>query len=60
MKSSCQDLGLKVIDSQVRKVVELYEQLTQRMGVVIVGPSGSGKTTLFTLLRQALFLDTLG
>ena len=35
-------------------MVELYEQLTQRMGVVIVGPSGSGKTTLFTILKQAL------
>ena len=38
----------------MKKAVELYEQLQQRMGVVIVGPSGSGKTTLFTLLRQAL------
>ena len=54
VKASCIDQGLKVIDTQVRKVVELYEQLTQRMGVVIVGPSGSGKTTLFKLLRAAL------
>ena len=54
VKSSCADLGLKVIETQVRKVVELYEQLSQRMGVVIVGPSGSGKTTLFTILKAAL------
>ena len=51
---SCNNLGLKVNQNQVRKVVELYEQLQQRMGVVIVGPSGSGKTTLFTLLKHAL------
>ena len=38
----------------MNKAVELYEQLQQRMGVVIVGPSGSGKTTLFTLLKHAL------
>ena len=39
---------------QVKKALELYEQLRQRMGVVIVGPSGSGKSTLWRILRQAL------
>jgi len=39
---------------QVKKALELYEQLRQRMGVVIVGPSGSGKSTLWRVLRQAL------
>lgn len=34
--------------------MELYEQLRQRMGVVVVGPSGSGKTTLWKNLRLAL------
>jgi len=32
--------------------VEVYEQLQQRMGVVIVGPSGSGKSTLCRLLKH--------
>ncbi len=54
VRESCAELGLVVNDSQVRKSVELFEQLQQRMGVVIVGPSGSGKTTLFTLLKHAL------
>ena len=39
---------------QVRKALELYQQLQQRMGVVIVGPSGSGKSTLWRLLHSAL------
>ena len=39
---------------QVKKALELYEQLRQRMGVVVVGPSGSGKTTLWRVLRQAM------
>ena len=39
---------------QIRKAIELCEQLRQRMGVVIVGPSGSGKTTLWQLLKAAL------
>ena len=40
--------------TQVKKALELYEQLRQRMGVVVVGPSGSGKSTLWTTLRLAL------
>ena len=39
---------------QIRKALEVYEQLRQRMGVVIVGPSGSGKTTVWRLLKTAL------
>ena len=54
IRESCEQLELKATENQIRKVVELYEQLQQRMGVVIVGPSGSGKTTLFTLLKHAL------
>ncbi len=34
--------------------MELYEQLRQRMGVVIVGPSGSGKSTIWKILKSAL------
>lgn len=34
--------------------MELYEQLRQRMGVVIVGPSGAGKSTLWRMLKTAL------
>lgn len=43
-----------LIENQVKKILELYEQLRQRMGVVVVGPSGSGKSTLWRLLRLAL------
>uniref|UniRef100_A0A803SUA0 Dynein cytoplasmic 2 heavy chain 1 n=1 Tax=Anolis carolinensis TaxID=28377 RepID=A0A803SUA0_ANOCA len=39
---------------EIKKVLELYEQLRQRMGVVIVGPSGAGKSTLWRMLRAAL------
>jgi dynein heavy chain 2 len=54
LKETCQEGNLAVIDAQVRKALELYEQLQQRMGVVIVGPSGSGKSTLWRLLHSAL------
>ena len=39
---------------QMKKAVELSEQLRQRMGVVVVGPSGAGKSTLWRMLRAAL------
>lgn len=39
---------------QIKKALELYEQLRQRTGVVVVGPSGSGKSTLWRILRLGL------
>ncbi|KAM9801492.1 cytoplasmic dynein 2 heavy chain 1 [Neosynchiropus ocellatus] len=45
---------LELIPTQLKKALELNEQLRQRMGVVIVGPSGSGKSTLWRMLRAAL------
>lgn len=35
--------------------MELYEQLRQRMGVVVVGPSGSGKSTVVKLLKNVSY-----
>ena len=54
LRNSFKVLGYIANENQVKKAIELYEQLQQRMGVVIVGPSGSGKTTLFTILKHAL------
>ena len=39
---------------QLKKALEVYEQLRQRMGVVVVGPSGSGKSVLWKMLKEAL------
>ncbi|VDD87207.1 unnamed protein product [Enterobius vermicularis] len=49
-----EEMKLEVLDSQVKKVVELYEQLRQRMGVVIIGPSGAGKSTIWKILHKTL------
>ena len=54
LEESCQELGFQINKNQLRKAVELYEQLRQRIGVVVVGPSGAGKTALWRLLRTAL------
>ncbi|KAE8745286.1 hypothetical protein FOCC_FOCC007971 [Frankliniella occidentalis] len=54
LKESFLALGLQYNKRQEQKCIELYEQLNQRMGVVVVGPAGSGKTTLCRLLKHAL------
>ncbi|XP_075274100.1 cytoplasmic dynein 2 heavy chain 1 isoform X3 [Opisthocomus hoazin] len=49
-----EEANLEFISTQIKKALELYEQLRQRMGVVIVGPSGGGKSTLWRMLKTAL------
>jgi dynein heavy chain 2 len=39
---------------QLKKALEVFEQLRQRTGVVVVGPSGSGKSVLWKMLKEAL------
>lgn len=39
----CDELHLTLRDRQLKKILELREQLRQRTGVVVVGPSGSGR-----------------
>ncbi|CAL1265870.1 unnamed protein product [Larinioides sclopetarius] len=56
VKNSIAQMKLVYSENQVKKVLELYEQLQQRMGVVVVGPSGSGKSTLWKLLMKSLIL----
>eukprot|EP00792_Barthelona_sp_PAP020_P005909 TRINITY_DN2847_c0_g1_i1.p1 TRINITY_DN2847_c0_g1~~TRINITY_DN2847_c0_g1_i1.p1 ORF type:complete len:3695 (-),score=1083.53 TRINITY_DN2847_c0_g1_i1:9-10742(-) len=47
-------LGLTKSPAQVHKVLQVWNNVTQRMGVCIVGPSLSGKTTVWKLLTETL------
>lgn len=54
IEESVKELGLQLVEPQIQKILQLYEALQQRMGVVLVGPSGSGKSTLLRILRSAM------
>lgn len=41
LRETFSEMSLIPNDRQIKKALELYEQLQQRMGVVVVGPSGS-------------------
>ena len=53
MKHLNQSLVLHMlIVSQIKKILEVYEQAKQRMGVVIVGPPQTGKSTVCAILKK--------
>ena len=39
---------------QIRKVIQLYETMLVRHGLMCVGPTGGGKTTIYEILKDAL------
>ena len=54
IKKQLEDSDLKFVHNQFRKIMQLNEALSQRMGVVIVGPSQCGKSTLCEILHKSL------
>ncbi|VDM55898.1 unnamed protein product [Angiostrongylus costaricensis] len=53
LKSASNEMNIELTDKQLQKVFQLYEQLRQRIGVVVVGPTGTGKSTIWRLLKKA-------
>uniref|UniRef100_A0A673W197 Dynein axonemal heavy chain 6 n=1 Tax=Salmo trutta TaxID=8032 RepID=A0A673W197_SALTR len=49
--------NLQPLPSMTHKVIQLYETMIVRHGVMLVGPTGGGKTTVYTILSDTL--DTL-
>ncbi|XP_071446254.1 dynein axonemal heavy chain 6 [Hetaerina americana] len=48
------DKGLQVAEPMVKKVIQLYETMIVRHGVMLVGPTGGGKTTIYKVLQDSL------
>jgi len=46
--------GLILTDLQVAKVIQFYETMVVRHGVMLVGPTGGGKTSCYEVLQDAL------
>lgn len=47
-------MGIQSDESQVKKVIQFYETMLVRHGVMLVGPSGGGKTTVYKILAETL------
>ncbi|THD23425.1 Dynein heavy chain [Fasciola hepatica] len=52
--SVLQGMGLQVVPAQVTKVIQFFETLLVRHGVMLVGPTGGGKTTVYRVLIKVL------
>lgn len=46
--------GLQPVSSYIIKVIQLFETMNVRFGVMLVGPTGGGKTTCYRILRAAM------
>ncbi|XP_027139394.1 dynein heavy chain 6, axonemal [Larimichthys crocea] len=46
--------NLQPLPSMTKKVIQLYETMLVRHGVMLVGPTGGGKTTVYTILADVL------
>ncbi|KAL7841172.1 hypothetical protein SRHO_G00248630 [Serrasalmus rhombeus] len=46
--------SLQPLPSMIGKVIQLYETMLVRHGVMLVGPTGGGKTTVYRVLADAL------
>ena len=57
LEQACVDLNIQKDERQFKKCKQLFEQLHQRMGVVLVGPPGTGKTTIYKLLSK-VYINT--
>ena len=54
IKSNCEKLGLIAVDTFITKVLELYEMIVVRHGLMLVGFSFGAKTSMYRVLAGVL------
>ena len=47
--------GLQIVEPQTKKVIQLYETMLVRHGVMLVGPTGGGKTTVYQVWEICVY-----
>lgn len=50
METVITETGLQIVDKQIVKVIQLYETMIVRWGVMLVGPTGGGKTSVLNVI----------
>jgi dynein heavy chain, axonemal len=54
IKRTLASMSLQSVEKQTQKVIQLFETLNVRFGVMVVGPTGGGKTTTLNVLADAM------
>eukprot|EP01018_Ginkgo_biloba_P018807 Gb_18324 [translate_table: standard] len=54
VKECIVEAGFQPVPAFVMKVIQLYETMNVRFGVMLVGPTGGGKTTCYQMLQAAM------
>ena len=49
--ASQEAMGVQPEECQIKKVIQFYETMLVRHGVMLVGPTGSGKTTVYKVFK---------
>lgn len=54
MKESCKDLNLSPTENFLAKIIQLYDTIQVRHGLMLVGPTGGGKTMNYKTLAYSM------
>jgi len=54
MVESCKALNLDTTENFLAKIIQLYDTIQVRHGLMIVGPTGGGKTANYKTLAHAM------
>ncbi len=54
LELSCKENNIESVKPFIDKVVQLYDTIQVRHGLMLVGPTGGGKTNNYVILQHAL------
>jgi dynein heavy chain len=54
ISTSCEHFNVQEVDLFIQKILQLYDTIQVRHGLMIVGPTGGGKSSNYRVLRHAM------